>query len=339
MLLSVVIPARDAQSTLERLFDSLRLSWRQPDEIILVDDGSQESLEPLARRYGAVYIRKQVPTGPASARNQGVDASRGEIILFLDADVSVHADTIGRLSAHFASDPAVDGVIGSYDDNPVDPGFLSRYRNLLHAWVHQNASRNASTFWGACGAIRREAFLAAGGFSESYRKPSIEDIELGCRIVNSGRKLILDRNARISHHKAWDFWRMLKTDIFDRAIPWTRLILSERRMPDDLNLRSSQRLNAVLAVLLLVMLPVTPAGPNYLVSWLAVLGAYLTRNWPFYSYLASNQGLLFALRAVPVHWLYFVYSCVGFGIGVMVHVLAGLGSTRSSRTKAQRVGG
>lgn len=339
MFLSVVIPARDAWPTLERLLVSLTASGRQPDEIVIVDDGSVESLEPLAMRFGARFIRNEAAMGPAAARNRGVAASRGEIIIFFDADVSVHPDTIGRLAAHFESRPDVDGVIGSYDDNPADPGFLSRYRNLLHAWVHQNASRNASTFWGACGAIRREAFLSVGGFSNTYARPSIEDIELGCRLIKSGRKLILDRKARICHHKSWNFWRMVRTDIFDRAVPWTRLILSERHMPNDLNLRSGQRLNAVLALVILLMAPTALVHWNYAVAWLAVLGAYLTRNWRFYSYLASSQGPVFALHAIPVHWLYFIYSCAGFAIGVVSHLLPGLGNQRRSKAGEQRAGG
>jgi glycosyltransferase involved in cell wall biosynthesis len=339
MLLSVVIPARDAWLTLERLLESLTASVRRPDEIVLVDDGSEESLEPVAQRFGARFIRNEAATGPAAARNRGVAASRGEVIIFFDADVSVHPDTVGRLAAHFESRTDVDGVIGSYDDKPADPGFLSRYRNLLHAWVHQNASRNASTFWGACGAIRREAFLSVGGFSNSYARPSIEDIELGCRLIKSGRKLILDRKARICHHKAWSFWKMVRTDIFDRAVPWTRLILSERHVPNDLNLRSGQRLNAVLALLILLVAPMALVHWNYAVAWLAVLGAYLTRNWRFYSYLASSQGPVFALRAIPVHWLYFIYSCAGFAIGVVSHLLPGLGNQRRSKAGEQRASG
>lgn len=339
MFLSVVIPARDAWSTLERLLASLNSSERKADEVIIVDDGSELSLEPLARQYGARFIRYEAARGPAAARNRGVKESKGEIIVFFDADVSAHSDTVGRLAGHIEADLTVDGVIGSYDDSPEDPGFLSRYRNLLHAWVHQNASRIASTFWGACGAIRREAFLPVGGFSESYAKPSIEDIELGCRLIKSGRKLLLDRKARICHHKEWTFRRMVMTDIFDRAVPWTRLILSERQMPNDLNLRRSQRLNAAMAALTLATAPLAWLSLNHLIAWLALIAAYLVRNWRFYSYLASRQGIIFALRAIPVHWLYYIYSCAGFGIGVMSHLIEEFGSPRGKKVDEQRAGG
>jgi hypothetical protein len=50
-------------------------------------------------------------------------------------------------------------LIGSYDDAPGANNFLSQYKNLFHHYTHQTGSEEASTFWGACGAIRRDVFL------------------------------------------------------------------------------------------------------------------------------------------------------------------------------------
>ncbi len=323
MLFSVVIPARDSISRLCHLFESLASSTRQPDEIILVDDGSAESLAPVAARYGARFLRNHSSLGPATVRNQGAIESTTGLIVFLDADVTVHPDTLDRLVRALEDDPSLAGVIGSYDDAPGHPGFLSRYRNLLHAWIHQTASPHASTFWGACGAIRSEALRSVGGFPESYSRPSIEDIELGSMLIKAGHKLKLDRNALVCHHKAWTLLKMLRTDIFDRAIPWTRLILREHKMPDDLNLRRSQRLNAVLALLLLILSPAPFLGTAPLLAFLIVWALFVSQNGRFYAFLVRRQGMWFALRAIPVHWLYFIYSCAGFGLGLAGHLLAG----------------
>ncbi len=339
MLISAVIPAREAQATLGLLFGSLEASTRKPGEIILVDDGSSTPLEPIAKAHGARVLRVDRSLGPAAARNLGAAHARGDVLLFLDADVAVHSGTIERLASALESDPSLAAVIGSYDDAPGHTGFWSRYRNLLHAWTHQTASPSASTFWGACGAIRREAFNAVNGFPGAYQRPAIEDIELGNNLVRAGYRIRLDRQALVCHHKAWTFWSMALTDVRDRAIPWTRLILRQRRMPNDLNLRRGQRFTALLALLLLVLLPTLQLGhalPRSLFGVAAVL--YLARNWRFYSFLANSQGLWFALRSVAPHWLYFVYSCLGFALGVGAYLAAGVparvgaaGAPRESR--------
>jgi hypothetical protein len=95
-------------------------------------------------------------------------------------------------------------------------------------------------------------FLAMSGFDASYKRPAIEDIELGYRLRNAGRRILLDRDLRVKHLKKWTFWGLLKTDVLDRGIPWTELILRDQRMPNDLNLQISQRVSIGLVYLMLV---------------------------------------------------------------------------------------
>jgi cellulose synthase/poly-beta-1,6-N-acetylglucosamine synthase-like glycosyltransferase len=83
------------------------------------------------------------------------------VLFFVDADVMVSPDAIERVLGYFHREPEIDALFGSYDDQPAEPNFLSQYRNLLHHYVHQCGREEASTFWGACGAIRRDVFLAA----------------------------------------------------------------------------------------------------------------------------------------------------------------------------------
>ena len=60
--------------------------------------------------------------------------------------------------------------------------FLSQYKNLLHHFVHQGSSSDATTFWAGCAAVDRKVFVDIGGFDAArYDQPSIEDIEMGYR--------------------------------------------------------------------------------------------------------------------------------------------------------------
>ncbi len=287
MTISVVIPVYNSASSLTRCLAAVCAS-RYPDyECIVVDDGSTDGSGTIARSYPVRVVEgARGPRGAAAARNRGAEAARGDILLFVDADVVLHPDTMAKVAATFSERPDVDAVFGSYDDRPADPGFLSQYKNLTHHFVHQHAREDAATFWSGCGAIRKDAFAVVGGFDEvRYSHSSIEDIELGYRLNAGGRKVRLNKQMQVQHLKRWTLKGMVTSDIWERALPWTRAILEHRTLPNDLNLRMSHRLCALLTCFLLVYLaaipvvrPATvwPVARLGLLAWIFVL---TVGNW------------------------------------------------------------
>ena len=192
--------------------------------------------------------------GPGRARNRGAEKASGDILLFVDSDVETPPDLIAKVVEVFTDRPDLAAAIGSYDDAPGDPGFLSQYRNLLHHFVHQNGRESASTFWAGCGAIRRPVFFDANGFDESYTEPSIEDIELGARLVRAGHPIRLVKDFQVKHLKTWRLGNMLSTDLWRRAVPWTELMLGEAGILNDLNVKTRDRFSVALAFVLLAAL-------------------------------------------------------------------------------------
>ena len=216
----------------------------------MVDDASTDDSAEVAASFDCRVIRLSTNQGPSIARNRAAREAQGDILFFIDADVLIPPETLQLVWDRFAADPQLDALIGSYDDQPSQRDFLSQYKNLFHHYVHQTSRATASTFWSGCGAIRREVFAQYNGFSEEYKRPSVEDIELGYRMRADGRKMVLDGRLRVKHLKAWTFWRLIRTDILDRGIPWIELILRSASMPDDLNVQVSQRISVVLVYLL-----------------------------------------------------------------------------------------
>jgi cellulose synthase/poly-beta-1,6-N-acetylglucosamine synthase-like glycosyltransferase len=252
LTLTVIIPAYNAASELKQCLLALSGSSVQPNECIVIDDGSTDLTAEVAESFGAQVLSTGGRRGPGYARNLGASKATSTHLLFLDADVRVHQDTVARVIDTFA-DGTLDAVMGSYDHKPACPRFISTYRNLMHCYTHRSASRNATTFWSGCGGIRREVFLAAGGFDATYGRPAVEDIELGYRLHAAGRRLALDPAIEVQHLKSWDIGSMVRTDVRDRAIPWTLLILRAGRMPNDLNVRWTQRLSVFLVGLALLV--------------------------------------------------------------------------------------
>ena len=251
---SVIIPARNCAGHLGAALRSLALSTYKDYEVIVVNDASADQTGEVAMSAGATVIDLPHQRGPAAARNIGVRIARGEFLVFLDADVCIQPGTIERLLATLRARPTIAAVFGSYDRTPHAANIVSQYRNLVHHFVHQTSSRSASTFWAGCGAIRREVFAAVGGFDESYVRPSVEDIELGIRLRTAGHAILLNPLVQVQHLKRWDLWSMLVTDVFSRGVPWTRLLLRERALPNDLNLKVDQRISAVLALVILALI-------------------------------------------------------------------------------------
>ena len=134
-------------------------------------------------------------------------------------------------------------------------------------------------FWSGCGAIRKSVFLEASGFDESYDRPAIEDIELGYRLKAAGKKLALDTSILVRHLKRWSFFGLVKTDILDRGIPWTELILRDRHLPNDLNLQLSQRVSVALVFLLIAVAGVTALyeGRPFVLALLTLLFLFLAQ--------------------------------------------------------------
>ncbi len=324
LLISVIIPVYRGGQSFHHCLESVTIAMMKvPSELIVVADGDCDGSSLVAEEFEAQVINLSGPYGPAHARNVGAVAATGEILLFIDADVTVPDDCLSRVKAVFEQDPTLAAMIGSYDKSPADPGFLSQYRNLLHHYVHQTSSEQASTFWGACGAIRRSVFLVAGGFNEVYRFPSVEDIELGYRLKAAGYHLKLCKDIQVKHWKAWSRWPMIQTDLFRRAIPWSQLLLRNQTLINDLNLKISSRMSVICAwtVIVVAALSVFFSEQWYL-SFATLLGLCLTfwlLNRDFYQFLVQARGYRFALRSLPWHWLYYIYSGLGLGVAVILH--------------------
>jgi glycosyltransferase involved in cell wall biosynthesis len=303
-MISVIIPVYNSAATLPRCLEAVLSSNYAPYECIVVDDGSSDGSQEIARRYPVRVVESpKRAAGPADARNRGAELARGEYLFFIDADVIVPPDSLAKVAATFEKHTDVAAIFGSYDENPGDREFLSQYKNLVHHFVHQRGHEDASTFWSGCGAIRRERFCEIGGFdAKQYRRPSIEDIELGYRLKAAGHKILLQKDIQVTHLKRWSLGGLLKADISYRAVPWTLLILKDRNLPNDLNLQSSQRLTTLLVVMQLLHLVLLAFTTSIIVVLpLTTLFLLLVSSWhweertPFFQMSQGKQRLAFAL--------------------------------------------
>ncbi len=322
--LSVVIPVHNGGLDFERCLQGLRDSTRTDFECVVVDDGSTDRSGLMAHQFGARVIRHEIPLGPAAARNVGALAASSPLIFFLDADVAVHSDAIARALRRFEADRDLTGLFGSYDAQPASQGWISQFRNLLHHFVHQTGAfkddvRVVRTFWTGCGFIKRDKFLDLGGFDPlRYRRPAIEDIELGYRISRAGHKLALARDVQGTHLKRWTLFDLIRTDIFRRGVPWMLLMKRSQVAETDLNVSWSQKVCVAITGLGGLGLMASARWPAMGLVPIGTITAVVGLNLRFYRFLAQTRGNLFAAVSVFLHLVY--YGCCGASVVIALAI-------------------
>jgi glycosyltransferase involved in cell wall biosynthesis len=327
---SVIVPAYNGHNVLARSLEALLRSDlpRNRWELIVVDDASSDDTAEIAARFADVIVRLPgKPHGPAYARNRGCEASRGEILVFVDADVCVHEPSLRQFVECFSQHSDVGAIFGSYDDSPPAVGLVSQYRNLLHHYVHHCHAGDAETFWAGCGAVRRSLFEEYGRFDEwHYYRPQIEDIELGHRIRAHGHRILLRPEIQCTHLKRWTLKNVITTDLHDRGVPWMRLLVQQgdRTKNEVLNVRRIEKVNTVLVWVALAGLVIAGITRNWL--WaalgLAIFVWVVLSNHGMYRFFWRRSWKL-AFIALPLHLLYYFLNGISAGTGILLHHLIG----------------
>lgn len=186
ILVSVVIPAYNAQRTLGRAISSAAAQSFPPLEIIVVDDGSTDASSHIAGTFPSVTRISTRHSGPAKARNTGLASAAGEWIAFLDADDQWHTQKLERIAALLSADPEV--TVAYSDAIRVVDGVPTRRwsedarpcaGNVLADILVANCVCQSTVV------VRRDALLRVGGYDESFA--AWEDIDLWLRLARTER--------------------------------------------------------------------------------------------------------------------------------------------------------
>ena len=301
MNFSIVIPCYNGREDVEALLASLRLpgeGW----EVLVVDDCSPEGPPRLLETLPARLIRLDRNSGPAAARNRGVLASTGDVVVFCDADILLAADALARLRPYFEEE-GERAVIASGLLLPHNPGFFPRYKYFQELmWARAHTDRYTNHFSTRFGAIRRDVFAETGGFDETITNAGVEDYEFGYRM----RVLTRSRLARdvFFSHRHPLFAKQARL-YFARTADYVELMHRMQLARGDVttigatNAEAATALLAFASQILLVSSLVIPAA---LLASAGVAAAYLVRIRGLIGLMFGEEGALFAARGTLAHY-------------------------------------
>ncbi|MFQ5812926.1 MAG: glycosyltransferase [Anaerolineae bacterium] len=281
-LISVVIPAHNASDDLSACLDALerQTTPRERYEIIVVNDGSLDTIvATIADRQG-VTLLSQPQRGAAAARNLGVKQAQGDILLFTDADCIPESNWVEAMIEPFA-DQEVVGVCGVVRTRQT--GLISRFIQLEYDYRYRNIAKHPRIDFVNTGTAgyRKRVFMESGGFREYLL--GAEDAELSFRLASQGHKMVFAPEAIVYHvHPEsileyarrkyhYSYWRMI---VYQRH---PHKALADSRTPQ------TQKIQIGLLFLLVA----------------AVIGAIF---WRGFMGLAGGLALLFLFISLPFWW-------------------------------------
>lgn len=207
---TIVVPTRDRPTLLASSVAALERLIPPPGgfEIVVVDDGGRADLGFLDARPG-IRLHRQQGAGPAAARNTGAALARGDFLAFTDDDCRPAPDWLLRLAEALALQP--EALVGGATFNAVDGNLFSEASQQLATFFYVWQSRTGPRFFASNNfALRRDGFVAVGGFDPSYPLAAGEDRAFCAAWADTERPLVYIPEARVMHHHVLGpvrFWR------------------------------------------------------------------------------------------------------------------------------------
>ncbi|MCY3749163.1 MAG: glycosyltransferase family A protein [Chloroflexi bacterium] len=196
-LVSFVVPAYNEAHHVADILESIRRQSHQRVELIFVDDGSSDGtldrVTALANPRRLSTVRHPHPRGVAAARNSGARIAAGDVLVFMDADLTLPYDFAARILAHYVAGADYLLVGSRLADRLCAP---SRYLQSEYELVmaQPELQRSSQAF-----SVRTQALRAVGSFREDL--PRGDDSEFGERMMAAGYRRVEDRSIQVVHDR------------------------------------------------------------------------------------------------------------------------------------------
>jgi len=331
---SIVTAAYNAEREIGLLLSTLARSEFKDFEFCCCDDGSTDRTSARVEDFRATFpvrlARHERNLGVTAARNEALALARAPLLVFLDADVVVEPDTLGRLVASLESSKA-DVVCGIYGPRPLGGGLLSRFYALFAHHSFLGAGGPYNVFNGWCAIARREVFDRLGGHRVVDKGVEIENEALGRRIVAAGYSLILDTEIGLAHAPRGP--RKLAFIFTSRVYWWVKVFFADGGRFESALTTPGYAAGTVCAPAALVCLALAPFGPWWGAAACASAAGFLWAYGPFLAFALRTEGAGFAALCAGLSFFWALpasAAAVFSGSEEVVRLALGRGATLGS---------
>ncbi|RKZ09377.1 hypothetical protein DRQ25_06650 [Candidatus Fermentibacteria bacterium] len=231
--ITVIVPVHNSEKTIEAVLGPLRKELLNGDQLIVVDDRSDDRSGETASRCGASVISSSGSPGAAGARNTGAYAAAGEWVLFVDSDAVAPPGWRDKLQDRIDQGSAA--VQATYSPVAAGKNAATFYKNFYYYYTFTKRIR--SDYITGCGtfffAVKRSVFLELKGFDDRIPGATVEDADFAARLVGGGDSILMAPEIEVYHLREYSFsdlmrydWNMMKSKVLyllrrsrDHAVP------------------------------------------------------------------------------------------------------------------------
>jgi len=323
--ISVIVRAYNAGETLEQCLCAIKRSSYKDYELIVVDDGSTDTTERIAKRYADKVIVLPKNIGAAHAGNVALQAARGDIIVNVDSDVVVAPDTLNIIGSYLSGHPEADAITGRLSKCHPHNGFFSQYKNLYMNYIFGRLHEKIDFLYGSIFAVRKRALqLIDAGFAYG------EDTYFGMKIVQRGREIRFLKDLEVVHLKEYDLLSFVKND-FLVPFYWARLIILRggwrQLFKNGVGFAHASRVQIISvllapAILIISLLDLFGCLQAHLILPLVLIWFLL--NFNFFKFLAKEKNSSFSIGALLITFFDNVIMFSGIVSGFATAPFSGL---------------
>lgn len=221
MKIAIIVGVYNEEKHIANLIEKLLRQTHMPNEVIIVDDGSNDSTADIVKKYSKKYpIIKyfyQDRRGPAAARNTAWRNSNCDVCIFTDGDCEPEENWVKELISPFYKEEigASAGAYKTINKNSI----LARFIGYEIDWKYRNYGKEIKAHGTYNLAVKKSILLEIKGLDDSYPFPSGEDWDMTYKISKK-YKIIFVPSAIVGHYHPEKFWLYMNNQIrrgFDRV--------------------------------------------------------------------------------------------------------------------------